>query len=88
MRVRLSPQLFEYALQGNFLGERERALLMNASRSDQSYVVDLSDDDADAIRDASGEHLQRVGFDGDYRPTLEGRMLEELVDLLQVRQPE
>jgi len=58
---------------------------MKANRSDKDYLVDLSDDDADAIRDACGEHLQRVGFDADYGPTREGRMLEELVDLLLVR---
>jgi hypothetical protein len=85
MQVQLSPGLFEYLLKGNFISQREQSLLMGATRTGESYLIELADDDADVIRDACGEHLQRVGFDADYNPTAEGAMLEQLIDLFLVR---
>jgi hypothetical protein len=34
------------------------------------------------LRELVGDRLAEVGFDADYRPTPEGRRLEELIDLL------
>ncbi len=45
----------------------------------------LSAEEADDLRDACGEQLQRVGFDQDYSPTKEGKLLEALIDKLLVR---
>jgi hypothetical protein len=58
---------------------------MKAKQTGECYFVEIGDEDADTIRDACGEHLQRVGFDADYNPTPEGEMLEKLVDLFLVR---
>lgn len=85
MRARLSPECFEYLLKGNFLGQREKALFNGATRTGENYLVEMSDDDADVVRDACGEHLQRVGFDAEYNTTPEGKTLEKLVDLFFVR---
>jgi hypothetical protein len=49
------------------------------------YVADVSPEEADSIRDACGEQLQRVGFDEDYKPTKESAVLEALIDTLFVR---
>ena len=86
MQVRFGPELFEYVLKGDFLGQRERDLFMRALRRGEGYLLEVEADEADAIRDACGEQLQRVGFDADYNPTRDGEMLEKLVDLFLVRQ--
>lgn len=84
MQVRLGPELFEYVLKGNFLGSRERMFFMQAEQRGACYVVEVDAAGADAIRDACGEHLQRIGFDADYKLTPAGEMLEKLVDLFLV----
>jgi hypothetical protein len=80
MKVVLNTRLFEYLLRSSFLSPRERALIMMAAPSEKGYCIEVSDGDADAIRDACGEQLQRVGFGVDYKTTPEGEMLEQLVD--------
>jgi hypothetical protein len=58
---------------------------MRATLSGQDYVAELSPEEADTIRDACGEQLQRAGFDEDYKATEEGTILESLIDKLLVR---
>ena len=45
-----------------------RAPLYNADRAE--------------LRELGGDRLAEIGFDTDYRPTPEGKRLEELIDLL------
>ena len=47
-------------------------------------VEQITPDQVDSIRDLCGERLQRVGFDADYAPNPEGRLLEALIDKLLV----
>jgi hypothetical protein len=42
----------------------------------------ISEEEADILRDLLGQELQRHGFDNNYNPTPEGRMLENLIDKL------
>ena len=49
-------------------------------REENAYVVNISEDQADEIRDLCGDQLQLVGFDEKYDPTSEGKILEDLVD--------
>ncbi|MGQ0765087.1 MAG: hypothetical protein ACT4OZ_05400 [Gemmatimonadota bacterium] len=44
-------------------------------------------DEADGLRENVGEALQRFGFDGEYRLTSDGQVLEALMDKLLVREP-
>jgi hypothetical protein len=43
---------------------------------------EISDEDADQLRDLCGERLQTHGFDQNYELTEEGRRLESLIDAL------
>jgi hypothetical protein len=80
MQVRLTSEEFEYLLKCTFLGQAERSLLMKATRTGENYLVDVSVEEADSIRDACGEQLQRAGFDEKYAATTEGAILERLID--------
>ena len=42
----------------------------------------LSEDDADTLRDLCGERLQTHGFEADYKANAEGAKLESLIDRL------
>jgi hypothetical protein len=69
---------------------RRRALLPSevldqASPTGGGFLLNLSESDADNVRDACGEDLQRIGFDENYKPTKEGALLEGLIDKLLVR---
>ena len=44
------------------------------------YILRLPEEDIDELRDLCGDQLQIVGFDKDYSLTLEGRILEVLID--------
>jgi hypothetical protein len=83
MRVRLTPELYEYLLKSDFLGEDARSALLKSIRSGDN-VLDVPDETADAIRDACGERLQQAGFDHEYKPTKEGVLLEQLIDKFRV----
>ena len=85
MRVRLTVAEFEYLRRSGFLGQAVRSALMRATSSGQDYVAELSPEEADTIRDACGEQLQRAGFDEGYKTTEEGTNLESLIDKLLVR---
>ncbi|GAB1342014.1 hypothetical protein [Gemmatimonas sp.] len=50
------------------------------SNNSQSREVWLSADDAEAVREAAQDLLDREGFDEDYRPTAIGRLMETLID--------
>jgi NAD dependent epimerase/dehydratase family enzyme len=59
------------------LDEATRGAIERASVSLQEVLTPRQ---ADAIRDLCGERLQQVGFNENYKPTPEGRLLETLVD--------
>ncbi len=42
----------------------------------------LTDEDADTLRDLCGDRLQTHGFDENYEHTEEGKRLEDLIDRL------
>jgi hypothetical protein len=86
LRVRLTSEEFEYLQSGRLLVESTADILARGVHLDTGdYILDVSTDQADRLRDAAGEALQRLGFDGNYKPTKEGTLLEGLVDRFFVR---
>lgn len=51
---------------------------------DQQSLVG-SGEQVEALRGACSEALQRIGFNGSYELTAEGRVLEDLIDKLFIR---
>ena len=83
MRIRLTTDEFRYLQEGGFIKGEAQAQLARATPFDSGYTLDLPAVTADAIRDACGEQLQRVGFGADYEPTREGSLLEGMIDKFQ-----
>lgn len=80
MKVKLTKEEFELLCSGKFLPSHLSDVVIKAVFQGRHYLLDVSDDAADEIRDFCGEQLQRQGFDENYNPTREGNLLESLID--------
>lgn len=78
--IKLNQDEYRYLCKALFLPDKLRQLFFLAERNNNSYLFNISEDQADEIRDLCGEQLQLVGFDDKYEPTPEGKILEDLVD--------
>ncbi|MEX0961247.1 MAG: hypothetical protein WDZ28_00100 [Simkaniaceae bacterium] len=78
--IKLNQAEYSYLCKASFLPDRLRQLFFLTERAENAYLLNISEDQADEIRDLCGEQLQVVGFDEKYEPTPEGEILEDLVD--------
>ena len=78
--VELSSQQLMYLRNTNFLPALLVQLVATAKTSKAKYHVPVSRDTAEQFRDAFTNRLAKVGFDANYEPTSEGKVLEELID--------
>ena len=78
--IKLNQNEYSYLCKASFLPDRLRQLFFLTEREENAYLLNISEDQADEIRDLCGEQLQLVGFDEKYDPTPEGKLLEDLVD--------
>ncbi len=78
--IKLNQDEYSYLCKAPFLPDRLRQLFFLTEREENAYMLNITEDQADEIRDLCGEQLQLVGFDEKYDPTPEGEMLENLVD--------
>jgi hypothetical protein len=82
-KVRLSMEESEYLSSIGFLPNPLREKLTRPIGVGQfDRMVEISEEDADLIRDLCSERLAVKGFDENYAPTNEGRILEDLIDKL------
>ena len=79
--VHLSAREIMYITNSNFLSEPlMQVLISSANKNGESGVISVDRNSAEKLRDAFTDRLAKVGFDKDYDPTAEGRMLEDLID--------
>ena len=57
-----------------------RSLFSSASEKENGYLLSLSEDEADDIRNLCGDQLVFAGLDEDYNPNQEGEILQNLMD--------
>ena len=67
------------------LPENLRSIVDSARQSGRTWLLDISEDDADEIRDLCGDRLVEVGLDERYEPNKAGLLLEGLVDKFFIR---
>ena len=80
LKVELNKNEYNYVCQAHFLNNKYKKLVFSAKKYYNTYLITISEDQADAIRDLCGEQLQTVGFNEKYELTQEGKILESLVD--------
>jgi hypothetical protein len=79
--VELAPNEFDYLEAAGFLPPSLLDLLREAGkRSTTRTVLELSRESSEEFRRAFTVQLAEVGFDEAYEPTVEGRLLEDLID--------
>lgn len=77
-KLHLTSDEFKYIT--NFI--QVKNLLLNTTESQDQFEIQLSEDQLDDLEEIFSERLQIAGFDIDYNPTDEGRILEALLDKL------
>lgn len=80
LKIELNRNEYTYLCQASFLEDKYRKLLFSSKQQDGKYSLQISEDQADEIRDLCGEQLQVSGFDAKHELTQEGKILEALVD--------
>lgn len=80
LEIELNKNEFNYLCQALFLEDKHRKLIFSSQQQDNKYLLKISEDQADEIRDLCGERLQIAGFDEKYELTPEGKILESLED--------
>ena len=80
MKVKLNKYLFDY-LSNNLLNEQNTLISkLNSQQNNNFIFVDVDNNTADEIRDWAIDRQSLKGFDINYELTIEGIMLEELID--------
>lgn len=79
MIINLNESEHDY-LQREILSKTTHNVIPSLSKLDDSYLLEISEEQADLIRDLCSEQLQLVGFDEQYNLTQEGKILESLID--------
>jgi hypothetical protein len=70
-----------YLTSTKFLPEELDRIIRSAGPSEKRWLTLALDlETAERLRAAFTSRLARVGFDGEYEPTREGRLLEDLID--------
>lgn len=82
VKINLSESEYIYLCEAGFVQNRHRESFFSAKKNIDTYVISLSESQADELRDLCGEQLQIAGFDENYELTDEGKILESLVDKL------
>ena len=78
--IKLNNEEFLYLTSAGFLPSELLDLIKQANnRSGNKYNLEISEENADILRDLFGEQLQIVGFDENYALTREGQILEDLM---------
>lgn len=80
MRIKLNRDEVDYLLSKVFLPSIIRSRILSAHSKPTDYILEVSEDEADELRDLCGEQLQVEGFDQDYKLTKAGHVLESLID--------
>ena len=79
--IKLNSDEFFHIISSCFL-PNELIEMINESyeKSGNNYLLSISEDSADQLRDLFSDQLQVAGFDENYNLTKEGKIIENLID--------
>jgi hypothetical protein len=79
-QIDLDKDEYNYICNASFITGDYKRVISSGRKCDDKFLLDLSEDQADELRDLCSEHLLLVGLDEQYNPTSEGKILESLID--------
>lgn len=80
VEIKLNKNEYDYLRRASFLSKNIQDVLFSCKQYNENFLLEISPNQADEIRDLCGEQLQFVGFDEKYELTYEGKILESLID--------
>ncbi len=79
--IKLRNNEFFYIISKDFLPvEMIEMIKQSCEKYGFNYLLNISEDEADQLRDLFSDQLQVVGFDENDNLTKEGQMIENLID--------
>jgi len=82
LQIDLDQNEYQYLCKSPFIINAYEDIISSIQHHNDKYVLKISEDLADEIRNLCSEHLLLVGLDENYNPTFEGAILESLIDKL------
>ena len=80
VKIKLSRPEYTYLCQAVFIQKKHRETLFSAQQISDVHLLNISEDQANEIRDLCGKQLQIVGFNEKHELTPEGEILDSLLD--------
>lgn len=81
IKINLNTEEYTYLKKAEFLkNSLKEKLIPLEEKNRDSFQITLIDDQIVELEEAVSTQLQKVGFDIDYNPTKEGKLLEGLID--------
>ena len=80
VKIKLSRPEYTYLCQAVFIQKKHRETLFSTQQISDVHLLNISEDQANEIRDLCGKQLQIVGFNEKHELTPEGEILNSLID--------
>ena len=79
MNINLTKNEYNYLLNDSLISNQYKNSFF---KSNNTYHIEITQDDADNLRDALLDKIEIQGFDLNYNLNLEGEILQSLIDKL------
>ncbi len=87
MEIKLSPEEYNFLMRDGFLTRSLQKEIREKHRSSRGFfTLDIDEETADKVREIASEKLMDIGFDKNYEPTNEGKILEIFIDKFYIDQ--
>ena len=80
-RIKIKISEMQYVFLQRLI-EKQSICIMILSTNKNVIVIEISEDDAEKIRDLASDYLDVYGFDDKYELTDSGRLAENLIDIM------
>ena len=80
IKIKLSKPEYTYLCLAMFIKKRHKESLFSAQQVNDVHLINISEDQANEIRDLCRKQLQITGFNENHELTPEGEILDSLID--------
>lgn len=81
MEIKLNKEQHDYLFNNISINDKTLLKSEDVEKKNESFIINISEENADIIRDKCLDVQEKKGFDEDYKLTKEGKILEQLIDL-------
>lgn len=81
MEIKLNKEQYDYLVNNVLKNDKTLLKSEDVEKENEFFIINISPEDADIIRDKCEDNQEINGFDKGYNLTVEGKILEQLIDL-------